>query len=194
MGDIFDEVKAMEDADLATGQESSGEAGDPNFNATELEDIMAEIDNLEKDFAAEVEIVEPQTVAMAASPAKPTAEIQTIVAPTAEIAGPIEEAEQDEPVATQVLSFEKKSAAPTLDAKSNVTLAASGDMSLNLTFKIGEEDATLVIDQEKGLLVTFSGVELSLHSENGCSVEMANGVLFSVPIQSKSTASKKKTA
>jgi hypothetical protein len=67
-------------------------------------------------------------------------------------------------------------------------------MTLNLAFKIGADEATLIIDQEKGLLVSFSGVELSLHAENGCKVEMANGVSFTVPVQNADGTTKKKAA
>lgn len=221
MGDIFDEVVAMDDVDAETTDTS----GDAHFNEAELDDIMAEIDNLEKDFEAEV----------VAAPAAITTDAEVEIAE--EVEAPVEEMEMsaaDEivsevvveeipeevtvemaveekapiaekvvevaPAATKVLSFEKKPSAPaptpalSSSSTSNVALSATGNMALNLTFKIGEENATLVIDQEKGLLVSFSGVELSLHAEKGCTVEMANGVLFTVPVQTGASSANKKSA
>ena len=206
MGDIFDDVMAMESTTAATTEETAVDTGDANFSASELDDIMAEIDNLEKDFEAE---------ATAPISAPTPAAVTPVTAAPIEIASPeVSEpvmAEQEkveavavsekpveipalEPVESKILTFEKKATPNIADAKSNVSLSASGTMTLNLTFKIGEEDATLVIDQEKGLLVSFSGVEVSLHSEKGCSVEMANGVSFTVPVQNGATASMKKSA
>lgn len=185
MGDIFDDVMAMENADLAKAEEVSEDVESANFNADELEDIMAEIDNLEQDF--ESEAVTP--IAQVSTPAVD----KIVVAKAPEIEEVFETEEIIKPDAA-VLTFEKKQTPAALDFKSNVSLAATGNMTLNLTFKIGDQDATLIIDQEKGLLVSFSGVELTLHGENGCKVEMANGVSFSVPVQNTATGIKKKSA
>jgi hypothetical protein len=212
MGDIFDDVKAMEGVAAASG-DAIDDSGEANFNASELDDIMAEIDNLEKDFVAET--TAPKAVAPAPKTeideettpevieTEMTADLEEIVeAMPVTAAAEIVAAEKIEITATpapvivesKVLTFEKKSMPVVSDAKSHVSLSASGTMTLNLTFKIGEEDATLVIDQEKGLLVSFSGVEVSLHSEKGCSVQMANGVSFSVPVQNSATEKQKKSA
>lgn len=203
MGDIFDEVVAMDDADAEMATETVEGSGDAHFNEAELDDIMAEIDNLEKDFEAEV-VVAAQTAEELQTDPEITMSSEVISEDISEDITehiPVEMAAEkieEIPVATKVLSFEKK-APPTMPelqttTTSNVALSATGNMALNLTFKIGEENATLVIDQEKGLLVSFSGVELSLHAEKGCTVEMANGVLFTVPVQSGVAASKKKSA
>jgi hypothetical protein len=162
---------------------------------------MAEIDNLENDFTSDINKTAPVTSAgtvTKSTPASVVAQVATPVAASAPeiIATPVRSPEP-EAVKPSVLAFEKKpvttAAMPHSQAQSNVSLAAAGNMALNLTFKIGDKDATLVIDQEKGLLVSFSGVELSLHSENGCSIEMANGVYFSVPLDGK-VQNKKKIA
>jgi len=67
-------------------------------------------------------------------------------------------------------------------------------MSLNLGFKVGAENAMLVIDPVKGLSVTMSGVELVLNHEEGCKVTMANGVKFTIPLTSPESSLKKKSA
>ncbi len=205
MSDIFDELKDLENADLDAGDLGVDASEDSNFNESELQDIMAEIDNLEKDFAAEPQvtpvIAKKETIAPAEkiskeseefdeSPEDMMAEIEEAVEAKTIIAKPIVE----EIPETKVLSFEKKSppvASIMNDAHSNVSLAASGDMSLNLSFKIGDEEANLVIDKEKGLHVIFSGVELTLHATNGCTVQMANGVSLNVPVKGTDSANKK---
>ncbi len=200
MGDIFDDVMAMENADLAKAEEVSEDAESANFNADELEDIMAEIDNLEQDFGSEAvtPIAQVATPAVEKMVVAKAPEIEQVVEAeeiksefTDEV---IEDTEEIIKPGAAVLTFEKKQTPAALDFKSNVSLAATGNMTLNLTFKIGDQDATLIIDQEKGLLVSFSGVELTLHGENGCKVEMANGVSFSVPVQNTATGIKKKSA
>lgn len=210
MGDIFDDIKAMEDAASASTAEVTADPGDANFSASELDDIMAEIDNLEKDFEAEVVSTTP-IAAAAQVVVEPTPEV-TKVETVAKVEETIESApvemvpemvtetvKEETPVETKVLSFEKKpepvAVMPELKTSttSNVALTATGNMALNLAFKIGEENATLFIDQEKGLIVSFSGVEICLHAEKGCTVEMAGGVSFTVPVQS-GAASKKKSA
>lgn len=203
MGDIFDDVKAMEDAELASSAEEVEDSGDTNFNASELDDIMAEIDNLEKDFEADLTVAAAATQEVAKIEAMTETETVPVVEVQAEVVEVAPEIVKEEmPIETlaetKVLTFEKKTvpAMPELktNATSNVALTATGNMALNLTFKIGEEDATLVIDQEKGLFVSFSGVELSLHAEKGCTIEMANGVSFTVPVQNGASSSKKKSA
>lgn len=257
MGDIFDDVLGMENADLdATTEattEATAEVTDPgaeeaNFNEAELEDIMAEIENLEKDFAidtqstAEIPVeakaeeftdeqIEVETEAvmeaeeiddemnMMADELMTDEELTALAAKTPVITevthvkvispdpkpgmnkkythhvSAVEAAEvvheEEIQTTTKVLNFEKKTPVHTADPASNVTLSASGDMTLNLTFKIGNDDATLVIDKEKGLLVNYSGVNLTLHPENGCTLKMENGVSLTVPVQSTAQSSKK---
>ena len=209
MNDVFDDVMDMENQDLAMTETVEAEATEANFNESELQDIMAEIDNLEKDFSAEGEIVNEDSSSATLNTPESKQEMDikpktTSIIFEAEPKGNIVAdpqstmsttskniAEAPEKIDTKVLFFEKKSAPIAGDTMSNVTLNAAGDMSLNLTFKIGSENATLVIDQEKGLLVSYSGVNLSLHAENGCTLQMENGVSLTVPVQSNIKANKK---
>jgi hypothetical protein len=194
MVDELDDLMGMENADLtateATTEDTTEEAV---FNEAELEDIMAEIDSLEQDFGTDTTNVVAET---------PQAEDPVIVVPVAAATedvleeSTIAQTEYIEP--TKVLPFDKKVApmtTPTItNTQSNVSLSAQGSMTLNLAFKIGEEQATLVVDQEKGLLVSFSGVELCFHAEDGCTLKMANGLSLTIPVQDKTATTTKKAA
>lgn len=103
-------------------------------------------------------------------------------------------------IASSVLPFEKKvvevkSFSPTTtNSKSEMSFQASGTMNLNLSFKVGSDEAKLYIDEVKGLVITLSGVEVCLNETNGCSVTMENGINFNIPLTSKESSSKKKSA
>lgn len=202
--DIFDDVDAM----LA----EEGVEEDTNFNESELQDIMSEIEDLEKEFTQEeapmslqdkieAELaMELEMGELSESTETPVAEIIETVeaAPVAEI---VEVEEVAAPVA-QVLSFEKASTpAPvaatttaTTATKSEVSFQAQGSMSLNLDFKVGEESAKLCIDPVKGLVVTVSGVELCISEDSGCTVSMENGMKFTIPLSTSNNSLKKKAA
>ena len=64
-------------------------------------------------------------------------------------------------------------------------------MDLSINFNIAGQTAHLRVE-DGGLKVFLKGVELTIDETNGCSVKMAGGVQFSVPLtDSKAT---KKTA
>jgi hypothetical protein len=83
---------------------------------------------------------------------------------------------------------------PPSSSTSEISLEARGQMALNLGFRIGDQEAQLVIDPEKGLTVSLSGVELCLNLEEGCKVTMSNGVKFTIPLTSPELSLKKKSA
>lgn len=163
---IFDE------ADEILGQDSSEE--EKSFNESELQDIMSEIEDLEKEFESDTTLSLQEQI---------DAEMATVV-------------EAVEPVA-EILAFEKatpkiatpKSSTPT---GGEVSFAAHGQMKLNLDFKIGDETATLTIDPVKGLVVMMTGVELCINEVTGCTVTMDNGMNFTIPLSSQDKSLKKK--
>lgn len=192
-----------------------------SFNEAELEDIMAEIDSLEGDFETTENVIEASAVADLTVDSSQTnktdlqMEIEKEIAMLDSEMGTIVEEDHDEiPEEVQnafipeveeietstVLNFEKKTEIvpvvnnSTLNTKSEMSFTASGAMNLNLSFKIGNEEARLYIDEVKGLVVTLSGVELCLNETSGCSVTMENGVNFNIPLTSKESSSKKKAA
>lgn len=198
MSDIFDEVddilsevnvdSEMEDfADIAVDSSDA----EKNFNESELQDIMAEIENLEKEY----ETVEVKAaVAPIQAPTKQN-DLQNEIDREIEMSM-IEKEEADlDMVAPKVLSFEKKSTSTAMPATSSeISFEAHGQMNLNLGFKIGDENAQLTIDPVKGLIVTMKGVELCINREEGCKVTMENGVKFTIPLTSAESNLKKKSA
>ena len=199
MSDIFDEVDdILGDVEADTTESDTANSPEMNFNESELQDIMAEIENLEKDFATEPVGVLKAVVAPVQTE-KPTdlqseidREIEMTMETKEKITAPVE-------VAPKVLSFEKKSQVSntlptTSGSNSEISFEAHGQMNLNLGFKIGEESARLTIDPVKGLVITMSGVELCINQETGCKVTMDSGVKFTIPLTSPETALKKKSA
>ena len=184
-GDIFDDVNEI--LDMETTEE------DKNFNESELQDIMSEIEDLEKEFVSdEAPIMSLQekidaemAMGMEETPAEvfeETFEEETFVAAATPKA--------------DILTFEKTTpkTTPTFASKSEVGFEARGQMTLNLDFKVGEETAKLSVDPVKGLIVTLSGVELCISEDSGCTVSMDNGMKFTIPLSSQTISHKKKTA
>ncbi len=207
MSDIFDEVNdLLADVDASMDEVPSAEVSESNFNESELQDIMAEIESLEKDFetapAEEEAIVEiaktslqdeiERELEMSLKSGEVSAEEAQASIVSEVVAAPIAA-----PSAPTVLAFEKKSTpAPisTASKSSEISFEATGSMNLNLGFKIGDETAKLSIDPLKGMTVTMNGVELCINQESGCTVTMENGVTFTIPLTSTDSATKKKAA
>jgi hypothetical protein len=93
-----------------------------------------------------------------------------------------------------VIAFEKTSNIAPTHVSAPMSFQASGNMNLNLNFKLGEEDATLFIDEVRGLVVSFKGVEVTLNELNGCTVTMENGINFTIPLTPSLRGPKKKVA
>ncbi|MBC7713558.1 MAG: hypothetical protein H7177_09470 [Rhizobacter sp.] len=177
---------------------------DKNFNESELQDIMSEIEDLEKEFDTVVEVT-PISLQekIDAELAMELEEIANAEIVTEEITDDEFTAIEEEVVApkAQVLAFEKTKPAPApapasspSTSKSEVSFAAHGQMTLNLDFIVGSETAKLSVDPVKGLIVTLSGVELCINEDSGCTVSMENGMKFTIPLASPSVSTKKKTA
>ena len=58
-------------------------------------------------------------------------------------------------------------------------------MSLMMNFKIGEGDVKLFVNGNQGVTLSFEGVEVQMSEEEGCVVEMTNGVKFNIPLKDK---------
>lgn len=175
-----------------------------SFNDAELQDIMNEIESLEREFVEE----ESEAVAEAPVEAEPV-ETPVNEAPVEEVETqpvseetPIAETEEesaaelvseveDDQYEDNVVSMDQRRESPVEAATSGqpgtMQFSANGEMDLNLNFPLGDSQAQLTIKDGK-LLVTMAGVELNL-SEDGCEVSMEGGVKFSVPVSA--TAAKK---
>jgi hypothetical protein len=176
---------------------------DKSFNESELQDIMSEIEDLEKEFDTTSEV--PPMSLQEKIDAELAMELEEIAAAqvvTEEINEDEFSAMEEDAVApkTQILPFEKiktiVATAPTFTAtsKSEVSFAAQGQMTLSLDFMVGSEIAKLSVDPVKGLIVTLSGVELCINEDSGCTVSMENGMKFTIPLASHLVSTKKKSA
>ncbi len=199
MGDIYDDIDEILGADDELDTASASLEDDKNFNESELEDIMSEIESLEKDFDSGSDAILTRNP-LQDEVEKELAESMAFAEETTEST---ESAVAESPK-TQLLAFDKpKVAARTIAAPattsatssaSGVSFSAQGSMALSLDFKIGEESAKLTIDPIAGLTVTLSGVELVINETDGCHVTMDNGMKFTIPLSSLEKTHKKKAA
>lgn len=178
---------------------------DGNFNDAELQDIMNEIESLEKEFqdeqqapSAEAETVEETTVEepVAEETIEVSAEETVEEQPEEEeevedFSNEAEDYEEDETSAepSNVVAMPQRTEAPTSGHEGFMQFSGQGNMDLQLNFQLGSQTATVHV-AEGGLKVTMAGVELNLN-ESGCEVEMQGGVKFSVPLTAGAGQAKK---
>ncbi|MBY0414138.1 MAG: hypothetical protein K2Q18_08225 [Bdellovibrionales bacterium] len=201
---IFDDVDAILSEDVSSEEDKS-------FSEDELQDIMSEIENLEKEF----EGAQP-TMSLQDQIDAELAEINSANVPTPGMDEVVEMPEDEvimtkmvveeviptptptpTPAPIQITSFAKAPVVaeiPKHENKSEVTFQASGQMNFNLDFKIGADVAKLSVDPVKGLMVTVAGVEFCINEDSGCTVSMENGMKFTIPLSSQTNSSKKKVA
>ncbi len=189
----------LDDVDEILGAESEE---DKSFNESELQDIMSEIEDLEKEFGEDDASPVSLQAKIDAELAAELKDIADVEIATENISDEISEEISEDLAAVmeeaipapkaQVLSFTK--ALKEVSNKSEVAFTAQGQMTLNLDFLVGSETAKLSIDPVKGLIVTMSGVELCINEDSGCTVSMENGMKFTIPLASSAVSTKKKSA
>ncbi len=192
----------MEDTKL---EEAIEETAEQSFNDSELQDIMSEIESLEKEFVEEGERSPEELAVVSADKTDLQSEIDK------EVESMASEMSSDDSVddafADEVISeMEDESSAevdnvvslPTSERKSTsghgaaMDFSAAGTMDFSLNFNIGTEAATLKVDGDKGLCVEMGGVLIEITQEAGCTVTMEGGVNFNIPLTtSKNIATKK---
>jgi hypothetical protein len=217
MADIFDEVdEILGEMDSSTETSAEAKSVDQSFNDSELQEIMSEIENLEKEFDENETTLSGSTVvdhvqseldedeySGSSSSAEMVDEFEDYSSSTME-STPVEEAKVISIAKTPVAPVSTytapvaPAAAPVMNTTSSkapeISFEASGQMNLNLGFKIGQETAKLTVDPVKGLCITMNGVELVISETEGCQVTMESGVRFTIPLTSQASASKKKSA
>lgn len=240
----------MSDSKLKHGESAMEETG---FNEAELQDIMNEIETLEKEFAEVPAAVESKAVEVDESVVSESLKVSPeLVAKTDlqkqieeemnstfekvveessqssaidevamaggtnefdhvdtemmeadEILGEVDdmdlamsaepelEAEHDNVIemnAHSIASTPVSAAAPSSFASkkttsgSPVSLACEGNMTLSMNFKLGDGEVKLNVHGEQGVTLSFSGVEVHMTEDEGCVVEMNNGVRFQIPL------------
>lgn len=213
MADIFDEVdEILGEMDSSAETSTETKSVDQSFNDSELQEIMSEIENLEKEFDEnETSLAGPTVVDHVQSEidedqfSKMSSSDDIVDEFEDYVSAPVEEAKvisiaktSVAPVSTYtapVVPTPNPTPMPTSSSKApEISFEACGQMNLNLGFKIGQETAKLTVDPIKGLCITMNGVELVISETEGCKVTMESGVKFTIPLTSEASASKKKSA
>jgi hypothetical protein len=202
----------FDDVDDILGEEGvEASADEKSFNEAELQDIMSEIEDLEKEFSSDdnslvksklspeslqselAELNEEDFEDLDVTDAVEALESQMSVEQietSEEIKAPVSTA----PAKSTVLPFEKNQAGYMSKKNPEVTFEAQGQMTLALDFKVGQDNAKLTIDPVKGLSVAVSGVEIIIDDVSGCTVTMENGMTFTIPLSTAGKSLKKKAA
>jgi len=154
------------------------------MNRQEAEEVINMLDHEGESFEAEV--------TMSTSTDEIDVDMEMMEAD--EILGKGEELETfDTTPASNVISMtetktqftEKLKTTASTPATSPVSLQAEGSMSLMMNFKIGDGDVKLFVNGNQGVTLSFEGVEVHMSEEEGCVVEMTNGVKFNIPLKDK---------
>lgn len=158
------------------------------FNEDELQDIMSEIESLEKEYVEESSAPLSEEEALQASIDKEIEELNSLDV----VDEPSEEFEEESNVVSMVTSSPAVKDEGTYSG-SPVEFTANGDMNLSMNFSVGNSTATLVVNKDRGLSVQMEGVNLEITDE-GCTVELAGGVKFTVPLTTSSSELNKKVS
>lgn len=188
-----------------------------NFNDSELQDIMNEIESLEKEFieqeaseesSAEVkmdnvqaeEVHEPQGSEVeepVAQEQQQQEQEEVAEEAMAEMDDADESAEMEDfsneldEIEDNIVAMEQPTQ-PASVPTGEMSFSGHGQMDFNMNFSLGGQDAQLVVEEGK-LKVMVAGVELYL-SEKGCEVEMNGGVHFSIPFDESGNSAGKKAS
>jgi hypothetical protein len=141
------------------------------FNDAELQDIMSEIENLEREYEDDAPVS-----------SKRQAEVVTHEQDSA--SEPVAETSND-----NIVNFEPQTETQAVSGDQQVEFQGSGQMSFSMNFEVAGQTAHLEIT-EAGLVVSLDGMHLSVNDIEGCTVKMDGGVKFSVPMKTKEKSSK----
>lgn len=171
------------------------------FNDDELQDIMNEIESLEKEFV-EADPAEESPAAEAVEAAPEKTELQKAIDEEMESLEMEASLDEMEDALNEVDEFSDEDFEDSPDEVSNVhtmpsaagksspmEIKACGQMQVNLAFQVAQETAHLSVD-DKGLKVELNGVVVWIDAEKGCSIELPGGGKFSFPVQACTSAKK----
>ncbi|MBT3585701.1 MAG: hypothetical protein HN509_12420 [Halobacteriovoraceae bacterium] len=183
------------------------DSSDQGFNDDELQDIMNEIENLEKEYESPaeettepaVEAVAEETTSEAVAEQATVEEVEAVEEVFAEAETATEPESEAEATENVVPISEAPAPAPTpaataTSAGHSMDFAGSGTMDFNLSFHVGTQVANLKIDNENGFTLEMEGMDLTISESEGCVVEMAGGVRFTIPLANGNASSVKKAS
>ncbi len=190
----FDEISTpeavlTESSENVSESESEDEFSDEDFammDDSDDDEVVAEAESETQDDVMDTIMAEVEATDEIEEPVSETNEDPFLGEDMADI-----EAHMEEATSNVVSLSSAPSKTSSTKTSSGVDFNASGDMDLSINFNIAGQTAHLRVE-DGGLKVFLKGVELTIDETNGCSVKMAGGVQFSVPLtDSKAT---KKTA
>lgn len=168
------DASSQEDS-MSNAAEKKGEEMEQGFNESELQDIMNEIENLEKEFSddshAQEEVAAVAEEVAEEEAAFDSAEMQSIV---------------DEVEALESAPAPAKKVQPIRAASGGKEMSFSGAGTLNfsMSFDLGETPVHFSIDPVSGVTLSMDHVEFCM-TEDSCVVKMPGGVTFNVPMSQK---------
>jgi len=146
-----------------------------NFNDTELQDIMAEIESLEQESAEETALYDEQLVNAKESSSEEDILDEALL-----------ENEKEE-LKDNVITLSPENTSRH-EEQAPVEFYGKGSMSLSMNFPIGSGQAELQVD-EGHVVLSFGEVSFTL-TESGCEAKMPGGVSFTVPVESMTSVKK----
>ena len=171
---VYSAMRFFKEATMSEAKKTETPDNDQGFNENELQDIMNEIESLEKEFTEESEVVE---------------EIQ---AEAEEVTSDESAFDQDEmqSIVDEVEALEQASSAPqkvlpmkSSSAGSDMCFSGSGSLNFNMSFDLGSTPVEFSIDKDSGMTISMEHVEFCI-TEDSCVVKMLGGVTFNVPMSS----------
>ncbi len=165
-----------------------------NFNDAELQDIMNEIENLEREY-------EEEDSSSSASKSEETSLELTDadLAELSELDGELSSVEeeqveeedfegsQEQPQEAEIVEMRPEAQAVGTSGAGPMNFSGKGQMDFEMNFQIGSSQAHLQVQQDQGLHIKMDGVALHI-DESGCQVKMKGGVQFSVPFDESKKA------
>lgn len=145
------------------------------FNEDELQDIMNEFENLEREFHEG----EPESEEVEASAEAPSEDVEE--------EGELHVSESEPDNVVQMAA--KPKPAPAAAAPSH-TVTNSNGVSMSLEFPIGEQVAQIGISPEYGFSFNMDGVEITIDAENGCIMTLPGGMTFNIPVSAPQKSKK----
>lgn len=197
----------MNDSAIPKDDNASG-----NYNEDELQDILSEIEDLESDFVEggdeTLALAEANNNTLQGKVDDDIDQIKESVAADNVVSAPVlvEETPTDNNVSALNNDTETVMEEAVIESDTEETIVANeaiventaenandsgqlskltvaGQMDINLSFDLGHTIASIDVTQDAGLALKVAGVNVLITKENGCTIEMSNGVKFSIPLK-----------
>lgn len=184
---------------------------------SEISVMMAELDNLEKGLSIEEVAIRPaakkvkslqdqidEELALALEESKKmtaSSEFESVVTIVevvdAEMTNLSEELENIlafEPIEDSTENFESEETEVEADQNSVLQMNTKGHVNMSLEMGLGESAARVTLDSTHGIEINIEDLKLTIDSNNGCIIELKNGMNFTIPLSINDFELKKKVS